>query len=366
MNILIAVLAALFIAFLLLPLIIKVSVSIDLMDNPDLRKNHSVSTPALGGIAIFVGFLFALLLTVNLVELGSIKYFLFGLIIIFVMGLRDDISGLLAKHKLFAQVFAAFLIAQFSELKLTGFYGLAGFNEMPEWFNLLFTIFVVVGLTNSFNLIDGIDGLAGSISALILSFYGIVFYLSGEMVYAAACGSLVGSLVAFLFFNWQPAKIFMGDTGSMILGFSIAAFTIHLLNTVGNKTLYGFEVGAPVALALFVLIVPIVDTLRVFIIRFWNGNNPLDPDRNHLHHEIKRLGLNDRQTTFLLLAINLCFIVLAILLNGVISNMPLIIGGLVLISVLLFFLEFRLSRIPENLKDQNESPEKHLYISKSA
>ncbi len=366
MQIIIAVLSSLFIAFLLLPLIIKVSKSIDLMDNPDPRKNHSVSTPVLGGIAILLGFFFALLLTVSIADLGIIKYFLFGLLIIFVTGLRDDISGLLARHKLFAQVFASFLMVQFSELKLTGLYGLAGFEEMPAWFNLMLSVFVIVGLTNSFNLIDGIDGLAASISAFILTFYGSVFYMAEEMTYAVACGALVGALLAFLFFNWQPAKIFMGDTGSMILGFSIAAFSFHFLNVTYNQSLFVFELGAPVALVLSVLIIPIVDTLRVFIIRFWNGNNPLDPDRNHLHHEIKRLGLNDKQTTSFLLGINLLFLVTVVSLNGLLSNTVLILVTISIVMVLLYILERKLSKVPKAIQEKNESPEKHLYVSKSA
>ncbi len=326
MSIIISIIAAFIVTFILLPIIIKVSRSVDLLDAPDRRKIHRVSTPALGGIGIFVGFMVAVFMAVPLAELATLKFFLFGLIIIFFMGIRDDISSLMAKHKLLAQVFAAFLVVYFSDIRLTGFYGMFGIGEMPEWFSIPFTIFVLVGLTNSFNLIDGIDGLAGTIGILILSFFGWVFLTGGYYAYSVLCLSVVGSLFAFLLYNWNPSRVFMGDTGSMILGFIISSLAILFINVAPEMTLGYFEITSSVSVCIAALILPIFDTVRVFTIRFSNGKNPLDPDRNHLHHGLLKLGLNHAQATIFLALFNLLILSMALLLDPYLGN-----GSLMLI-----------------------------------
>ncbi len=366
MSIIIATVSSFFITLMLLPLVIKVSKSINLLDNPDIRKAHSVSTPVLGGVAILFGFIIALLFSISFVELIQLKYLLFGILVIFFMGIRDDISVLIAKHKLFAQVFAAFLVVQFSDIQLDGFYGIMGVSEMPAWFTFLFSVFVLVALTNSFNLIDGIDGLAGSVGLLILTFFGIVFYLNGDGAFAALSASLAGATFAFLFFNWHPAKIFMGDTGSMLIGFVVSTCAIQFINISPSSYFGIFEIKATVALAAAALILPIVDTTRVFIIRFWHGQNPLDPDRRHLHHELLRLGFSDRQVTITLLLFNLTVLFGTLSLNSHLGNGVLLLAIGLFCGLLVLGLQLRLIRLRKEKPKSNSGNNSDLYISKSA
>lgn len=366
MPILLAVITAFTVTFILLPIIIKVSRSIDLLDAPDRRKIHDVSTPALGGVGIFIGSITAASMVIPFNDLADLKYLFFALLIIFFMGLRDDISSLVAKHKLFAQIFAAFLVVYVAGIRLDGLYGMFGITDMPEWFNISLTMFVIVALTNSFNLIDGIDGLAGSIGILILTFLGLVFLAIGQDHYGVFAFSVAGAVFAFLFFNWSPSKVFMGDTGSMLLGFVISSLTIEFINIGSSVEILGLSLVSTVGLAIALLIVPIYDTLRVFTIRFVNGKNPLDPDRNHLHHGLLKLGMNHSQATITLLTFNLSILMLALLLDAYLSNLALAMTMLISAAAGSSILEYKLVKKKYMGKESTVQPKADLYISKSA
>ncbi|REE01625.1 MraY family glycosyltransferase [Marinoscillum furvescens] len=367
MYLTLSIIAAFLMTFILLPVIIKVSRSVDLLDIPDRRKVHQISTPSLGGVAIFIGFMMALLMAVPLAGLVEIKYFLFGLVVIFILGVRDDISSLLAKNKLLTQVFAAVLVVNFTDIKLTGFYGIFGIYEMPAWFHIPLSLFVIVGLTNSFNLIDGIDGLAGSVAVFILSVLGWSFLSIGESTYAVVCISAIGALLAFLFFNWHPSKVFMGDTGSLMLGFMISSLAIKFINS-GTIVFDGVTLGgdATVGLAIALLILPIYDTSRVFAIRFRNGKNPLDPDRNHLHHGLLRLGLNHSKATLVLLIFNVIIFSSTLYLSNWMTNGPLLICALGVTVLLTLPFEILLLRKLRLAKSASVSGDMDVYMSKSA
>jgi len=363
MQIVLAVLSSFIVTFIVLPIIIKVSRSIDLLDNPDRRKIHSISTPSLGGIAIFLGFSLAVLITVPLADLSAIRYFLFGIIIMVFLGVRDDVANMTAKHKLAIQIFAALMVVYFSEIRLDGFYGIFGVNDMPVWFNIPFSVFVIVALTNSFNLIDGIDGLAGSIGILILGYLGWAFLAEGHIAYSVICISLVGALFAFLFYNWFPSKVFMGDTGSLSMGFVISSMVIHFIN-LANDGGFTLPIESAVGVGMSLLILPIYDTLRVFTIRFVNGKNPLDPDRNHLHHGLLKLGYNHAQATLILLSFNVIILAIAIVLNFYLKNGELILAIASIVAVITIFFEYKLSKL-KYLK-KSVARDRNLYVSKSA
>lgn len=288
----------------LMPIIIKLFRSIDLLDIPDKRKIHSVSTPSLGGIAIFLGIIFSLILTASLADLATEKFFLGATALILLLGVRDDLSSLLAKHKLIVQIFSAALVVYLGGWKIEGLHGLFGIESFPNGINELFTIFVIVVMTNSFNLIDGIDGLAGSIALLITVFFGWFFLSIGETLNAIIAIATAGGVLGFLLFNWYPSKVFMGDTGSMTLGFMISVLLIKFL-AVPEMVMNGMNFGSPVSICIALLILPIYDTLRVFAIRFYQGVNPFAPDRNHIHHTLLKLGLNHGQSAILLISYNL-------------------------------------------------------------
>ncbi|WP_462252964.1 glycosyltransferase family 4 protein [Ekhidna sp.] len=313
MTLPLAITTAFLITLTTIPVIIKIVKSLDLLDRPDKRKIHSVSTPSLGGIGIFAGIILALLISISFSDLASQKYFLGGIILIFLLGVRDDLSSLLAQHKLVVQIFASFLVVFFGGIKIEGFNGLFGVESFPWILDELFTIFVIVVMTNAFNLIDGIDGLAGSIALVISAFLGWAAFQSGSMIEASIAFSISGAALGFLLYNWYPSKIFMGDTGSMVFGFMLTALMINFLTTPSPPSV----IESPVATSLSLFVIPVYDTLRVFLIRFFTGRHPLAPDRNHIHHVLLKLGLNHAQSTLSLITYNTIIISLTVAFQGI-------------------------------------------------
>ena len=315
MSILLTIAAAFLTTVTLMPVVIRLFRSLNLLDIPDKRKIHSVSTPSLGGIAIFAGIVFSLILSTSIIELGTQKFFLGATFLIFLLGVRDDVSSLLAKHKLVIQIFAAVLVVYFGGWRIEGLNGMFGVESFPYGLNELFTVFVIVVMTNAFNLIDGIDGLAGGIALLISLFFGWYFLGIGAELNALVSISIGGAVLGFLLFNWYPSKVFMGDTGSMMLGFMIMSMVVQFLMVpVGTSIVLG--VDSPVSIAIALLILPVYDTLRVFFIRFYQGKSPLAPDRNHIHHVLLKLGLNHGQAAILLITYNIVAVVVTVSLQN--------------------------------------------------
>ena len=184
--------------------------------------------------------------------------------------------------------------------------------EFPLVFTWIITLFVFTVVTNSINLIDGLDGLAGSLSLVILGAYGSWFMLAGFEQAAYVCLAIIGGIIAFLFFNWQPSRIFMGDTGALTLGLTCAAMSILFINfNFGLAPDHPAKLTSGVATSICVLIVPLSDTLRVFIIRILSGRSPFSADTNHLHHLLIRCGFTHSGVVKVLVSINLVFIALA-------------------------------------------------------
>lgn len=265
----------------------------------------------MGGVCILLGFFFTLLISFPLQEWINYKYFFIGLALMFITGLRDDILTLDPIRKLLGQLLPIFLIVVFGGLLITSFYGISQII-FPAWVSWIVTIFTVVILTNSYNLIDGVDGLAGSISLIIFIFFGSWFLLADQYYLAVMAFAFAGSILAFLFFNWQPSKIFMGDTGTLAIGFVLSYMAIQFINfNFGLPVESTFRFKASVSTAICVMIIPIFDTLRVIIFRLRNFQSPFQADRNHLHHQFLNLGFSHRKTTILLSFINISFMVLA-------------------------------------------------------
>jgi UDP-N-acetylmuramyl pentapeptide phosphotransferase/UDP-N-acetylglucosamine-1-phosphate transferase len=189
-------------------------------------------------------------------------------------------------------------------------YGLFGFEQVPEAFGLALSYLTIIVVINSFNLIDGVDGLAASLGIVTMLIFGTYFFIIHQEAYALLAFSLAGSLVAFMIFNHHPAKIFMGDSGSLMIGLVNSILVIKFIN-VANAPLVTIPVQSAVAVGFAVLIVPLLDTLRVFSIRIINGQSPFTPDRNHVHHLLLDRGLSHAAVTFTCVGINLGFILLA-------------------------------------------------------
>ena len=312
MNLTLVVITSFLVTLTLIPVVIRVFKSMNVLDKPDSRKIHSISTPSLGGIAMFIGLFLALLFFVPFAELANEKFFLGGVILIFLLGVRDDLSSLQANHKLIVQLFAACLVVFLMDVKIQGLNGLFGVNTFGWYFDEIFTIVVIAIMTNAFNLIDGIDGLAGSIGLLIsLAFCFLFTYVGYEFDAVLALG-ISGAALAFLIYNWYPSKVFMGDTGSMMLGFILTVLFVRYLSVPVELT----GKVSPVALILSMFVLPTYDTLRVFMIRFFTGKHPLAPDRNHIHHVLLKLGLNHGQATILLVSYNILLFVSVLVLQS--------------------------------------------------
>ena len=179
-----------------------------------------------------------------------------------------------------------------ADIRLTSLYGFFGIYEIPLWISYGISFFTILVLTNSFNLIDGLDGLAGSISLVTFMFLGWWFLEADLTSYSVFAFILVGSVLSFLVYNWHPAKIFMGDTGSLSLGFALAVLTILFIDKNGTMANYeGWKFNAPIASGIALLIIPIYDTSRIFIKRTLKGKSPMAPDKSHVHHFLLRMGM---------------------------------------------------------------------------
>jgi len=292
------------ISFLAIPVIINVAEMKKLYDMPDARKIHHVAITPLGGIGIFAGFIFGCLLTINFQNSSEFQYFVAATLVIFFLGLKDDILVLSPIKKFIGQVLAAFLIIYYGRIQIHSMHGFFGIHELPEMFGLLISYFSVIVIINSFNLIDGVDGLAGTLGLMSAALFGIYFMYAGMEPYYVLAFSLCGSLLAFLIFNFQPAKIFMGDTGSLLIGVVNAILVLKFIDPGDGPNAVNPITSSP-AIGFTILMIPLLDTLRVFAIRIFKRRSPFSPDRNHIHHLLLDRGFSHRTITMILVSLNL-------------------------------------------------------------
>ncbi len=309
LDVLLTASVAFIITFLAIPVIIQVAEQKKLYDIPDERKVHTRLVASLGGVAIFSGFLLAALLSIQGYLNPEFQYFFAAAVVIFFLGLKDDIIILSASKKLVGQIIAASILIHLGGIRIDSMHGLMGFNELPEGFALALSYLTIIVIMNSFNLIDGVDGLAASLGILTMSVFGAYFFAIDYQAYALLSFSMAGSLVAFMIFNHQPAKIFMGDSGSLMIGLINAILVIKFIN-VAESPFVTVPVTSAVAVGFSILIVPLLDTLRVFSIRILKGRSPFTPDRNHVHHLLLDRGMSHAAVTFTCVGINIGFILL--------------------------------------------------------
>lgn len=270
----------------------------------------------MGGIAILLGALIALLMCLSFQEWISLRFFFIAIALMFIIGLRDDILALTPKQKLYSQFLPVLILVFLDRTTLDSTYGLLGDFIFPEWVSLAISLFVIVILTNAYNLIDGLDGLAGTIGVIVLGFYGVWFFSIGNTAVGFIAFCFSGALLAFLFFNWQPSKIFMGDTGALMIGLLISYLTIRFIRTNHDLPVSSaFKFTASVASAVCVMIIPIFDTLRVIILRLRKFQSPFKADKNHLHHQFLNLGMDHARSVISIALISIFFLVIAVLLR---------------------------------------------------
>jgi UDP-N-acetylmuramyl pentapeptide phosphotransferase/UDP-N-acetylglucosamine-1-phosphate transferase len=285
---LLAFITAFIVAMLVMPPLIKVVNRFHFFDVPDDRKEHSMPIPTMGGIASFAGLLVASLLWYRFTnDILTISFF-FSICTLCAVGIMDDLRNLPARYKLVIQAAVASLIA-FGGVRIESFNGLFGIEQLPVSAQYTITIIAITGITNAFNLIDGIDGLAGGLGFMSLIISGIILILCHDANSAILAFALGGGLLGFLYYNFNPARIFMGDTGSLVLGFVVAVLAIKVIQL--NSGLHaGIIISNAPVFALGIVAIPVFDTLRVFAIRLWQGRSPFSPDKNHFHHLLTNNG----------------------------------------------------------------------------
>lgn len=300
--------SALMVSVVMIPPVSRLSVRIGGIDKPDERKVHCNEIPRLGGIAIFCAFLFSVMFFIDIDR--QIKAFLAGAVVIFLTGLADDLNGLTPRNKLIGEVLAATVAIMSGGISMKTLGNPLGCGEIQlGFFAVPFTIFAVVGVMNAINLIDGLDGLAGGTSAVACLAFGILSWNTGNSSQLALVVALLGAIVGFLRYNTYPARIFMGDSGSLFLGYCMGFFSVMLLNKSGGAV-------SPVA-PLMILGVPILDTLIVMGGRKLCGNSISSPDKTHIHHRLLGLGFGHRMSVLLVYGLSYFLAVAALLLNGV-------------------------------------------------
>lgn len=332
-DVLLSIAASFALTFLAIPVIITVADKKKLYDVPDARKVHQNPIPSLGGLGIYCGFMLACLTCMPFKSYSEMQFVLAASFVIFFLGLKDDILVLSPIKKFIGQIFAAFLIVYKGGIQIESMQGVLGVYNLNETASLVFTYLTIIVIVNSFNLIDGIDGLAGTLGLMTSLLFAIYFQQAGYMVDAILGYSLAGASAAFLIFNFQPAKIFMGDTGSLLIGLISAVLVIRFINLAGNPA-GPLPIEAAPAIGFIVLMVPLMDTLRVFTIRIFNRRSPFSADRNHIHHLLLDRGFSHRAITCTLVGANLAIIIAAYLLRELGANVLILGTGLLFFSII--------------------------------
>lgn len=315
-------------ALVLIPFIITLVKKRSWVDLPNERSSHIQVTPSMGGLS----FLSALIMTLIFTAFDQEVAMLVACATIFmIMGALDDTRDLSAKLKLFVQMAIATVLYG-SGLNLVDLKGFIGIGELPKIISFSLTIVLVAGVTNAFNLIDGVNGLAGGIGAINCLVFGLIFYFVDELAYATLFFAMAGALIGFLRYNFNPARIFMGDTGSLTVGILLAAGLLKVW-AIGDSTL--------ISLAVATIIFPCLDMLRLFVSRILNGASPFKADKHHFHHLLLKTGFDHVRTSVTTYIVQALLIVVALILGRNLSLTPALLITLLIACMTYALVEFR-------------------------
>lgn len=334
-----SIIVAFFVGLLVMPVIIKVIKKKNFLDQPGGRKIHKEAIPSMGGIGIIVGLLAGTMFGLYDLAWAEVRFLMLGVGAMFLLGLSDDIVELSPVQKLIGQLMAIMLVVILGDIRISSFYGFLGVEELPLWLSYTITVFALIGLTNAFNLIDGLDGLAGMLSLISFLFLGGWFLATGFKAYGAISLAAAGGILSFLVYNWHPAKIFMGDTGSLTLGFLMATLSVFFVEVNGMilSDAHEFKFHAPITAGLALVLVSCFDTLRVIVKRVSRGRPPMGADKSHVHHFLLRMNLRHDQVACVLGGIKLVFLGLVIGFSAYSDNvlLPVVIGSVVVLCMVL-------------------------------
>jgi len=346
---------ALVLSFLLTPLVRTLALKVGALDYPDQRKVHNGAMPRMGGLAVYLAFVAAVLLFRDLTP--QVFGLLAGATAILLVGMADDIRGLPARVKLAGQILAALVVVQFGIQVYYVTNPLNGDIILLGWLSIPLTVFWIVAVTNAINLIDGLDGLAGGVACIAALTMAAVawtqFGINGmtEMIMPAL--TLVAAVGGFLRYNFHPARIFLGDTGSMFLGFTLAVLAIMSL----TKSAAAVSVIIP----LVILGVPLLDTFFAILRRCHEHRPIFQPDKNHLHHQLMAMGLNHRQTVLAIYALSAFLGLNAVVINLITNSQALIL--LVILAGAVIYLADRVGVLGGSRRTGYGMPKKYKQRS---
>ena len=283
------------------------------------RDSHTQPTVALGGISIFIVALFTLLLVIGAGLNNSAGFFLASCFLLLMTGIKDDLIGSSARSKFIVQLIAALLFVVNPEFALGNLGGFLGFDLInPSYMTYGLGLLFILLITNTFNFIDGVDGLCASIAIICFSVFATYFYTQKEFFYCIFCVVLVGSLSSFLLFNFKSGnkKIFLGDTGALLLGFLIAIFALRIVELQPLKPFVAYHPKNAVLFVLVALAVPITDAIVVISSRILAGEKPWKADRRHLHHQLLNNGYSHKEIVLVLSGFQLLAIIGFVVLNS--------------------------------------------------
>ncbi len=301
---------ALCISLYAVPVVIRIANALKMYDQPNGRSSATVAVPTLGGIAIFLSFIISASIGVDGYVFPGLTSIFVAVLLMFFVGIKDDILNISPYKKITAQLITAAILIFYAKIRFTHLHGFLGIGELGYLQGVILTAFVMIVFINAYNLIDGIDGLAAGLSIFASVVFGSWFFISGHFEYAILSFALVGALLGFFFYNLygHRNKIFMGDTGSLVLGTIISILVIKF-NELNIDQTVPFSVASAPAVSFAILIYPLFDTMRVFLIRILNKRSPFSADKNHLHHRLLTLGFSHKQATYTILIANILFII---------------------------------------------------------
>ena len=314
------------ITYLAIPIIVKAAVYKGLFAETNGRSTHNTPTPVLGGVGVFAGFILSTTVVAGAYFNFELSYLITGLLLVFIVGVKDDLLGGTPHKKLIGQTLAILIICILADIRISTLHGFIGIAGIPYFWSIILTILVMLVIINGFNLIDGIDGLASGIGILVSLILGCWFFITGNIACTVMCAALIGGLISFFKYNVFSStnKIFLGDTGSHIIGLVLGVLVVRFFQL--EPYVKGIaEIDPVVAFSVSLFILPLFDTIRVFSLRIAQGKSPFKADRQHIHHRMLELGLSHLQATTILLSLNVAFIAICYLLQDL--------GNVILIGI---------------------------------
>jgi UDP-N-acetylmuramyl pentapeptide phosphotransferase/UDP-N-acetylglucosamine-1-phosphate transferase len=330
MNPLLAFLVSIICCYACIPSVIRIAINKRVLDQPGPRKIHSRPVPLLGGAAIFLAFMLSFTFFGARFMTGQHAFILTGLSLLFFLGLRDDLHPLSPGVKFSGQLTAAVVVVLLGGIRVTDMGGFLGINQLPEPVASAFSVLLIVFLINAVNFIDGVDGLAGALMLLLFLTHAVLFLYSPDQLFAVLCMAGAGTMAGFLFYNFSPARIFMGDAGSVPVGFLAAVSSVRLCGLHAGSG----HASTGIILAFAIVLLPAADALRMVLSRIRGRRSPFKADTEHIHHVLLRSGWSAAKITAFLTGVQAIIFIIAWYIKGADPSWVLPLGTLAAILVL--------------------------------